>query len=70
MTRERELHLLHNRGKEEAMPRYDYKLARVELKSGWSTDDPSENYHRIIEDHSRDGWRLVQILAPGRSGTG
>jgi hypothetical protein len=52
------------------MPRYDYKFVRVELKSGWSTDDPIENYHRIIEDHARDGWRLVQIFAPGTSGTG
>jgi hypothetical protein len=52
------------------MPRYDYKFVRVELKSGWSTDDPKENYHRVIEDHARDGWRLVQIFAPGTSGTG
>jgi hypothetical protein len=49
---------------------YDYQFVKVELKPGWSTDEPRENYHRIIKDHAREGWRLVQIFAPGTSGTG
>ena len=49
---------------------YEYKFVKVELKSGWSTDEPKEDYHRIIEEHARAGWRLVQIFAPGTSGTG
>jgi hypothetical protein len=52
------------------MTRFEYKFVRVELKSGWRTDTPKEDYHRIVEDHATDGWRLCQIFAPPTSGTG
>jgi len=52
------------------MQRYEYKFVKVELKSGWSTDEPREDYRRIIEEHGKEGWRLVQIFAPATSGTG
>ena len=52
------------------MQRYEYKFVKVELKSGWSTDEPREDYRRIINEHSEEGWRLVQIFAPATSGTG
>jgi hypothetical protein len=45
-------------------------FVRVELKSGWRTDTPKEDYHQIVEDHANDGWRLVQLFAPPMSGTG
>jgi hypothetical protein len=52
------------------MTRFEYKFVRVELKSGWRTDTPKEDYHQIVEDHAKDGWRLFQIFAPPMSGTG
>lgn len=45
---------------------YGYKCVTIEL-STWSYK-PKEDYHAIIEDHARDGWRLVQIFAPAISG--
>ena len=29
-----------------------------------STQRPQEDYHRIIDDYAREGWRLVQVFAP------
>jgi len=52
------------------MQRYEYRFVKVELKLGWSTDEPRQDYHRIIEDHAREGWRLVEIFAPATTGTG
>jgi hypothetical protein len=54
----------------EPMARYEYKFVKIELKPGWAVDQPKEDYHRIIEDHAEDEWRLVQIFAPDNSGTG
>ena len=52
------------------MQRYEYKFVKVELKSGWSTDEPRADYRRVIEDQAQEGWRLVQVFAPATSGTG
>ena len=52
------------------MTRYEYKFVRVQLKSGWQTDMPKEDYHKIAEDHGKEGWRLIQLFAPALSGTG
>jgi hypothetical protein len=52
------------------MQRYEYKFVKVELKGGWSTDEPREDYRRIIDTHAKEGWRLVQVFAPATSGTG
>ena len=48
------------------MQRYEYKFVKVELETGWlsSLQQPREDYHRIIEEHTKEGWRLVQIFAP------
>ena len=43
---------------------------RVELKSGWRMDTPKEDYHTIVQDHAKEGWRLFQLFAPATSGTG
>lgn len=49
---------------------YEYKFEKIGLKSGFLTKKPKEDYHGIIEKHAREGWRLVQIFAPGISGYG
>jgi hypothetical protein len=51
------------------MARYEYTFVKIELKPGWSVDQPKEDYHKIVEDHAEQGWRLVQIFAPDTSGT-
>lgn len=47
---------------------YEYKFERVNTKLLSSA--PEYDYHRLIEDRAREGWRLVQIFAPAsvRSG--
>ncbi len=49
---------------------YEYKFVKVELKSGFSRLAPKEDYHEIIQNLSKEGWRLVQIFAPATSGLG
>lgn len=43
---------------------YEYKFEQ--LKLGWF-GKPNLDYHAIIEKNAKDGWRLVQIFAPGTS---
>ena len=52
------------------MTRYEYKFVRVEFKPGLRTDTPKEDYHKIVQDHAKEGWRLFQVFAPAMSGTG
>ena len=54
------------------MQRYEYKFVKVELESGWLSflQQPREDHHRIIEEHTKEGWRLVQVLAPVTNGSG
>ena len=40
----------------------EYKFIRV--RTGFWNGPPKEDYHAIIEEHARLGWRLVQIFAP------
>lgn len=47
---------------------YEYKYITIKL-STW-TRKPKEDYHDVIEEHARSGWRLVQIFAPAISGYG
>jgi len=49
---------------------YEYKFVMVELKTGFSGYKPKEDYHKIIEQLSKEGWRLVQIFAPATAGFG
>ncbi len=50
--------------------RYEYKFVR--LGEGWMgvRREGRESYQSVIHDHARDGWRLVQIFAPGTGGYG
>ena len=49
---------------------YEYKFVMVELKTSFSGYKPKEDYHKIIEHLSKEGWRLVQIFAPTTAGFG
>lgn len=42
---------------------YEYKFVKVEL-GGFFSYGPKEDHHAIIDEHARQGWRLVQIFAP------
>ncbi|KEQ22261.1 DUF4177 domain-containing protein [Paenibacillus tyrfis] len=44
---------------------YEYKFVKIDLKLFGNT--PKQEYHEIIENHAKEGWRLVQIFAPGTS---
>lgn len=46
-------------------PKYEYKFVR--LGEGWlSARRTAEiEYQEQIRQHARDGWRLVQVFAPG-----
>jgi hypothetical protein len=53
------------------MPRYEYKFVRLDQAKRWltSTTTPSASallsYQQVVEQYAADGWRLVQIFAPG-----
>ena len=42
--------------------KYEYRFVRI----GKGTK--GEEYQQVVQDHARDGWRLVQVLAPGAGG--
>ncbi|WP_151733481.1 DUF4177 domain-containing protein ['Paenibacillus yunnanensis' Narsing Rao et al. 2020] len=43
---------------------YQYKFVKIEL-GGLLRSQPEEDYHKIIYEHARDGWRLFQLFNPG-----
>lgn len=49
---------------------YEYLFVRV--GEGWlaASSAAEREYQRIIRDHARDGWRLVQIFAPSMGAYG
>lgn len=48
---------------EVTMPQvYEYKFVTVE------EGKKDKGYHEVIRENSREGWRLVQVLAPGAGG--
>lgn len=49
---------------------YEYKFVKIELKQGVMNSKPSEDYKEVIEEHAKEGWRLVQIFAPSTYGFG
>lgn len=44
--------------------KYEYKFVR--LGEGWlgAKSQASGEYQRVVEEHAREGWRLVQVFAP------
>jgi len=47
---------------------YDYEFVKVKLS--WWSKKPQVDYHEIIGEYAKDGWRLVQVFAPPISGYG
>jgi hypothetical protein len=50
--------------------RYEYKFVR--LGQGWMgvRREARRAYQQVIEEHARQGWRLVQVFAPGMGAYG
>ena len=50
--------------------KYEYKFLR--LGEGWVgvRKAGKDNYQQAVHEHAREGWRLVQIFAPGIGGYG
>jgi hypothetical protein len=57
-----------------AVRQYEYKFVRVGEYGGSALfgvqDKARKGYEQIVSDHARDGWRLVQIFAPGTAAFG
>ena len=51
---------------------YEYKFVRLGEYAGSALlgvrDKDRNAYEDVVHEHARDGWRLVQIFAPGRRG--
>ena len=45
--------------------RYEYKFIRLGEGFLGVRKSAKLEYQKVIEDHARQGWRLVQIFAPG-----
>jgi hypothetical protein len=52
------------------MQKFEYTFVR--LGEGWLAvkGEAKHEYQEVIQKHARDGWRLVQIFAPGIGGYG
>ncbi len=44
---------------------YEYKFVRLGEGFIAARREAKETYQDVIHQHARDGWRLVQIFAPG-----
>lgn len=42
---------------------YEYKFVKLGMK-GFFKLNPEQDYHFIVEEYAKEGWRLVQILTP------
>jgi hypothetical protein len=51
------------------MSRYEYKFVRIGEYGGSALfgvrDRDRKDYEHVVYEHAKDGWRLVQIFAPG-----
>ncbi|MCC6078278.1 DUF4177 domain-containing protein [Bacillus thuringiensis] len=43
---------------------FEYKFVKVEFHWGLTRSKLAEDYQEIIQEHARDDWRFVQIVAP------
>ncbi|MGV8026353.1 MAG: DUF4177 domain-containing protein [Anaerolineaceae bacterium] len=43
---------------------YEYKFVKINLRGALPPKKPMEDYHKVIEENAKEGWRLVQIFAP------
>jgi hypothetical protein len=49
---------------------FEYKYVKIEMKSKLFSYGPRQDYREIVEQHAKEGWRFVQIFAPGTRGYG
>lgn len=49
---------------------FEYKFVKLKLRKGFWTMKPSADYHQVIDEHARQGWRLKQIFSPNISAHG
>lgn len=49
---------------------YEYDVVTIPLKGTIKGKVPKEDYHEIIQNYAKEGWRLVQIFAPPIAGYG
>ena len=58
----------------EATRLYEYKFVRLGEYGGSALfgvqDRVRNSYEPVVHEHARDGWRLVQIFAPGTAAFG
>ena len=52
------------------MQRFEYKFERIGEGLMGVKKEAKKTYQNIITEHARQGWRLVQIFAPGIGGYG
>ena len=49
---------------------YEYKFVRLGEGFAGVRREARKTYQDVIHQHAREGWRLVQIFAPGVGGYG
>jgi hypothetical protein len=49
---------------------YEYKFVRLGEGFMGVRKEAKETYQDVIQKHAREGWRLVQVFAPGIGGHG
>ena len=50
--------------------KYEYKFVRLGEGLLGVRRSAKDQYQQVIHEHARDGWRLVQVFAPGMGGYG
>jgi len=45
--------------------RFEYKFVRLGEGFLGVKKAAKEQYQQVVHEHARDGWRLVQVFAPG-----
>src|SRR5688500_16704144 len=45
--------------------KYEYKFVRLGEGMWGAKSEANQSYQNQIHEHARDGWRLVQVFAPG-----
>jgi hypothetical protein len=51
---------------------FEYKFVKIYInyRPFAMTQRTDQDYHEVIEEHAKEGWRLVQIFAPPIKGYG
>ena len=50
--------------------RFEYKFVRLGEGILGVRKEAKKTYQEVVNENARDGWRLVQIFAPGTGGYG